>query len=93
MDKLQFNTDEDDLYSPISIDVVDISSESEEAFSIQPGDCVQLEERFRINPAGSNLMSAFVGAATATLFPNTDTTLEMLCQWLRELSWREISWS
>ena len=76
MDKLQFNIDEDSLYSPISPDVVDISGGSEDAFSIQPGDRVQLEERFRINPAGSNLMSAFVGAATASLFPNMDTTLE-----------------
>ena len=76
MDKLQFNIDEDGLYSPISPNVVDISSGSEDAFSIQPGDRVQLEERFRINPAGSNLMSAFVGAATASLFPNMDTTLE-----------------
>ena len=76
MDKLQFNIDEDSPYSPISPDVVDISSGSEDAFSIQPGDRAQLEERFRINPAGSNLMSAFVGAATASLFPNTDTALE-----------------
>ena len=30
----------------------------------------------RMNPAGSNLLSAFVGATTATLFPNTNTTLE-----------------
>ena len=76
MDKLQFNIDEDSLYSPISPDVVDLSSGSEDAFSIQPGDRVQLEERFRINPAGSSLMSAFVGAATASLFPDTNTTLE-----------------
>ena len=76
MDKLHFNINEDSLYSPILPDVVDLSSGSEDAFSIQPGDRVQLEERFRINPAGSNLMSAFVVAATASVFPNTDTTLE-----------------
>ena len=76
MDKLQFNVGEDNLHSPISPNVVDISSESEDAYSIAPGDYVQLEERFRINPAGSNLMSAFVGATTATLFPNTNTTPE-----------------
>ena len=76
MNKLQFNIDEDCLYSPISPDVMDISSESEDAFSIPPGDTTQLEGRFRITPSGSNLMSAFVGATTATLFPNTSVTLE-----------------
>ena len=75
MDKLQFNINEDSLYSPMSPDVVDISSGSEDAFSIPPGDRIELEERFRINPAGSILMCAFVGAATASLFPNTDTSL------------------
>ena len=48
MDKLQFNIDADSLYSPILPDVVDISSGSEDAFSIQPGDRVQLDERFRM---------------------------------------------
>ena len=71
MNKLQFDIDEDSLYSPISPDVVDISSGSEGDFSIAPGDIAQLDERFRIDTAGSNLMSAFMGAATATLYPDT----------------------
>ena len=75
MKKLQFNVDEDCLYSPISPDVVDISSGSEEAFSLAPGDLAQLEERFRINTSGSNLMSAFMGAATATLYPEAEASL------------------
>ena len=72
MDKLQFGIDEDSLYSPISPDVVDISSDTEDEFSIAPGDIAQLNERFRVDTAGSNLMSAFMGAATATLYPDTE---------------------
>ena len=71
MNNLQFDIDEDSLYSPISPDVVDISSGSEGEFSIAPGDVAQLDERFRIDTTGSNLMSAFMGAATATLYPET----------------------
>ena len=76
MNKLQFNVDEDCLYSPILPDVVDISSESDDVLFITPGDFTQLEERFRINPAGSNLMSAFVGETTATLFFDKNASLE-----------------
>ena len=50
--------------------MVDISSGSEGDFSIAPGDIAHLNQRFRIDTAGSNLMSAFMGAATATLYPN-----------------------
>ena len=71
MDKLQFNFEEDSLYSPLSPDVIDISSGSEDAFSIAPGNTQQLEEKFRVNPAGSNLMAAFVGSSMATLYPNS----------------------
>ena len=71
MDKLQFNFEEDSLYSPLSPDVIDISSGSEDAFSIAPGNTQQLEEKFRVNPAGSNLMAAFVGSSLATLYPNS----------------------
>ena len=74
MNKLQFDIDEDPLYSHISPDVVDISSGSEGDFSIAPGDVAQLDERFRIDAAGCNLMSAFMGAAAATLYPDTETS-------------------
>ena len=40
--------------------------------SPSPGDVHQLNERFRIDTTGSNLMSAFMGAATATLYPDTE---------------------
>ena len=74
MNKLQFDIDEDPLYSPISPNVVDISSGSAGDFSIEPGEVAQLDERFRIDTAGSNLMSAFMIAAAATLYPDTETS-------------------
>ena len=73
MNSLQFNFDEDSLYSPISPDVIDISSDSDNAFPVAPGDVGQLEERFRLNPVGSNLMSAFLGSTLASLY--TDATM------------------
>ena len=76
MEKLQFNTDVVSLYSPISPDVVDISSESENSFSMAPGDIAQLDERFRINTTGSNLMSAFMGSTLASLFVDPANTAE-----------------
>ena len=69
MDSLQFNLDEDLGYSPISPDVIDISSESGEEFIVEPGNIAQLDEKFRVNTMGSNIMTAFVGSATASLFP------------------------
>ena len=76
MEKIQFNTDVNSLYSPISPDVVDISSESENSFSIAPGDIAQLDERFRINTTGSNLMSAFMGSTLASLYVDPAKTAE-----------------
>ena len=64
------------LYSPISPDVVDISSESENSFSMAPGDIAQLDERFRINTTGSNLMSAFMGSTLASLYVDPANTAE-----------------
>ena len=76
MEKLQFNTDVNSLYSPISPDVVDISSESENSFSMAPGDIAQLDVRFRINTTGSNLMSAFMGSTLASLYVDPANTAE-----------------
>ena len=76
MEKLQFNTDVNSPYSPISPDVVDISSESENSFSMAPGDIAQLDERFRINTTGSNLMSAFKGSTLASLYVDPANTAE-----------------
>ena len=69
MNPLQFNLGEDLGYSPISPDVIDISSESGEEFTVEPGNTAQLDEKFRIDTRGSNIMTAFMGSATASLFP------------------------
>ena len=76
MEKFQFDTDVNSLYTPKSPDVVDISSESENSFSIAPGDIAQLDERFRVNTTGSNLMSAFMGSALASLYVDPANTAE-----------------
>ena len=68
MSKLQFEIDEDCLYSPLSPDVVNIFSGSEDVFTVEPGNVVQLQEKFRINSVDSNLMTAFVGSSIATLY-------------------------
>ena len=61
MNTLQFNIDEDLGYSPISPDVIDISSESGEESIVEPGNIAQLYEKFRIFTLGSNIMTAFAG--------------------------------
>ena len=48
----------------------DVSSESEEEFSVEPGNVQALDERFRVRGPSTDAMSAFVSAATATLFPS-----------------------
>ena len=53
MNNLQFNFDEDSLYSSLSPDVVDISSASENGFLVEPGNAPQIEERFRAKPFGA----------------------------------------
>ena len=72
----QPNFDEDSLYSPISPDVVDISSDSDDTLTVSPGNIRQLDEKFRINTTGSNLMSAFMGSMLASLYPDANTTME-----------------
>ena len=69
MNPTQSNITENRAYSPISPDVIDISSESGEEFVVEPGKIAQINERFRINTMGSNIMAAFGGSATAALFP------------------------
>ena len=73
MNPTQSNITEDLGYSPISPDVIDKSSESGEEFVVEPGNIAQLNERFRINTMGSNIMAAFVGSATAALFPPSNS--------------------
>ena len=73
MNPTQFNITEELQYSPISPDVIDISSESGEEFIVEPGNIAQIDERFRVNTMGSNIMSAFVGSAAAVLIPLSST--------------------
>ena len=70
MNNLQFNFDEDSLYYPLSPDVVDISSDSENGFLVEPGNILQIEERFGANPMGQDVMTAFIGPTAALLFPS-----------------------
>ena len=70
MNNLQFNLDENSLYQPLSPDVIDISSNSDSEFVVDPGNIPQMEETFRINPANHNALTTFMGAATAMLFPS-----------------------
>ena len=75
MSKIQFNFDEECLYSPLSLGVVDISSDLEDTFIVEPGNVPQLEERFRIKTTGSNLMAAFLRSSIATLFPHNEENM------------------
>ena len=65
--KLQSNIDEmfDNCNSSPSI--IDVSSESAKEFMVEPGDVQALDERFRVGGPTTGAMSAFVGAAAATL--------------------------
>ena len=47
---MQFNLEEDTLYSPLSPDVLDIFSGSENSFLVEHGETSQIEERFRTIP-------------------------------------------
>ena len=77
MSSLQFVLEEESLYSPISPDVTDISSNSRDEFLVEPGNVPQLEERFRVNQTTHDVMTTFMGAATAMLFlSNNDPILQ-----------------
>ena len=69
--EMQFNIDEmlDNFNSSPSI--IDVSSESGEEFMAEPRDVQALDERFRVGGPTTDAMSAFVGAAAATLFPSS----------------------
>ena len=68
MSKFQFNTDEDCLYSPLSPDDVDNFSGSEDVFTVEPGNVVQLQEKIRMKSVNSKLLTASVGSSqNATL--------------------------
>ena len=75
MSSLQFVLEEDSLYSPISPDVIDISSNSRDEILVELGNVPQLEERFRVNQTTHDVMTTFMGAATAMLFPSNNNPI------------------
>ena len=67
---MQFNLEEDTLYSPLSPDVIEIQGNSENEVLAEPGNVSQMEETFRNNLATQDAMTTFVVSATAMLFPS-----------------------
>ena len=68
MNKLQFTLEESPLMSIQSPSIIDVSSDSGEEFVVQPSNLPDIEKRFRVVGPRSDMMTAFVGAASATLF-------------------------
>ena len=68
MDNLQFNLEDSPLLSIQSPSIIDVSSDSGEEFIVQPSSLPIIEERFRVGGPRSDMMTAFVGATSATLF-------------------------
>ena len=66
MDNLQFNIEEELMLPWLS----PVSSDSGDEFIVHPGDLSEIEDRFRPGGPRSDVMTAFMGAATASLFPN-----------------------
>ena len=50
--------------------IIDVSSESGEEFTVEPGDIQALDEGFRVGGSSADALSVFVGAAAATIFPS-----------------------
>ena len=68
MNNLQFTLEDSPLLSIQSPGIVDISSDSGEEFVVHPNDLSDVEERFRVGGPISDMLTAFVGATSATLF-------------------------
>ena len=73
---MQSNFDEifDNLYSSPS--VIDVSSESGEEFTVEPGNFQAFDERFRVVGTNLDMMSAFARAAAATLFASSSVPFQ-----------------
>ena len=71
-----FNSDEilDNFNSSPS--VIEVSSESGEECTVEPGNFQALDERFRVVRPDSDGMSGFVGAAAATLVPRSSVPFQ-----------------
>ena len=69
MDNLQFNLEEELMLPSLSPAIIDASSDSGDEFIVHPGDLSEIEDRFRPGGPRSDVMTAFIRAATASLFP------------------------
>ena len=49
--------------------IIDVSSDSGDEFIVHPGDLSEIDDRFIPGGPRSDVMTALVGAATASLFP------------------------
>ena len=68
MNNLQFTLEDSPLMSIESPSIIDVSSDSGEEFVVQPSSLPDIEERFRVGGPKSEMMTASVGADSATLF-------------------------
>ena len=71
MENFQFNLEEELALPSLSPVIIDVSSDSGDEFVVHPGDVSELEDRFRPGGPRSDVMTAFMGAATASLFPTS----------------------
>ena len=69
MDNLQFNLEEELELPALSPGIIDVSSDSGDEFVVHLGDVSELEDRFRPGGPRADIMTAFVGAVAASLFP------------------------
>ena len=69
MDNLQFDLEEELMLPSLSPAIIDVSSDSGDEFIVHPGDLSEIEDRFRPGGPRSDVMTAFMGAATASVFP------------------------
>ena len=68
MNNLQFTLEDSRLMSIQSPSITDVSSDSGDEFVVQPSNLPDIEDRFRVGGPRSGMMTAFVGAASATMF-------------------------
>ena len=71
MENLQFNPEEELVLLFLSPAIIDVSGDSGDEFIFHPGDVLELEDRFWPGDPQSDVMTAFMGAATASLFPTS----------------------
>ena len=71
MDNLQFNLEEELMLPSLCPAIIDVSSDSGDEFIVHPGYLSEIEDRFRTCVPRSDIITAFVGAATASLFPTS----------------------